>query len=153
MTDRQKAGDKPRYIGNGTVTSFTDGASRGNPGPSACAFVICSGEDLVHEEGSFIGTATNNIAEYHAVIHCLLWLTGTMHGRVEIVSDSELVMRQITGAYSVKQPHLRKLYDDVKHLELSFLSVTYRAVPRDHPGIHRADELCNLALDEALHRI
>jgi len=145
-------GKKPEY-GNNRVRCFTDGASRGNPGPSACAFVVCSGDDLIHEESSFIGIATNNIAEYHAVIHCLKWLSGITSGHLEIVSDSELVTRQLTGVYSVKQPHLRELYNDVKHLEHLFQTVTYRAVRRGHPGIQRADELCNMALDEALHQI
>jgi ribonuclease HI len=153
MTDMQGDGGGPLIFGNGPVTCFTDGASRGNPGPSAWAFVVCSGKEPIHEEVSCIGKATNNIAEYHAIINCLGWLSGVMHGRVEIVSDSELVTRQIAGIYAVRQPHLKELYDEVKRLEHSFQSVRYRAVPRNHPGIRRADELCNRALDEALHGI
>jgi len=82
----------------------------------------------------------------------LTWLSGITSGPLEIVSDSELVTRQLTGMYSVKQPHLRELYKAVKRLEHLFQSVTYRSVRRGHPGIQRADELCNMALDEALHQ-
>jgi ribonuclease HI len=138
--------------GTGPVRCYTDGASRGNPGPSAYAFVVCSGENLLlHEESVFIGTATNNIAEYQAVINGLRWLSGITRGPIEIYSDSELVMRQITGRYSVRQPHLRTLYRDVKLLEPSFRSVIYMAVPREHPVIRRADELCNGTLDAAMN--
>ena len=153
MTGVQGTNDNNQDSGNNRFRCFTDGASRGNPGPSAYAFVVCSGENLIHEEGSFLGMATNNIAEYQAVIHCLTWLSGITSGPLEIVSDSELVTRQLTGMYSVKQPHLRELYKDVKRLEHLFPSVTYRSVRRGHPGIQRADELCNMALDEALHQI
>jgi ribonuclease HI len=139
------------YSGTGPVRCYTDGASRGNPGPSAYAFVVYSEECPLHEQSAFIGTATNNIAEYHAVINGLRWLSEITDGQVEIYSDSELVIRQITGRYSVKQPHLRTLYRDVKLLEPAFLSVSYQSVPREHPGIRRADELCNATLDMAMN--
>ncbi len=96
------------YSGSGAVRCYTDGASRGNPGPSAYAFVIYSDGELLHEESAFIGTATNNIAEYHAVIHGLQWLSGITSGPVELFSDSELVIKQLTGIYSVKKLHLRE---------------------------------------------
>ena len=137
--------------GAGPVRCYTDGASRGNPGPSAYAFVVYSDGKLLHEESAFIGTATNNIAEYHAVIHGLKWLAGITRGPIELFSDSELVMRQLTGRYAVKKTHLMELFKEIKLLELSFLSVTYTAVPREHRLIRRADELCNDALDAALH--
>lgn len=138
------------YSGSGAVRCYTDGASRGNPGPSAYAFVIYSDGELLHEESAFIGTATNNIAEYHAVIHGLQWLSGITSGPVELFSDSELVIKQLTGIYSVKKLHLRRLYREIKLLEPSFLSVTYTVVPRAHQRIRRADELCNNTLDAAL---
>jgi ribonuclease HI len=136
----------------GPVRCYTDGASRGNPGPSAYAFVVYSEGCLLHEEGVFIGTATNNIAEYHAVINGLRWLSGITDGQIGICSDSELVIRQITGRYSVRQPHLLTLYRDVKLLEPAFLSVSYMSVPREDPGIRKADELCNATLDTAMNR-
>ena len=86
------------------------------------------------------------------MINALRWLKDVTHGQIELFSDSELVIRQLSGVYAVKQPHLRELYRNVKLLEPSFRSVTYTAVPRDHQGIQRADELCNRTLDEALQR-
>jgi ribonuclease HI len=136
----------------GTVHCYTDGASRGNPGPSAFAFIVESGGQVLHEESAFIGTMTNNTAEYTAIINALQWLSHFTAGRIEIYSDSELVIRQLSGVYAVKKPHLAALFREVKILCESFETVVFTAVPRAHPRIQRADELCNTALDSVLHR-
>jgi len=126
---------------------YTDGASRGNPGPASYAFLIIKEETTLHEGSGFIGVCTNNVAEYMAVIHGLQWLTSVTGGTVQVYSDSELVMRQLSGTYAVKKPHLAALHRDIAVLSRMFEKVTYHSVPRENLYIRRADTLCNLELD------
>jgi ribonuclease HI len=137
----------------GAIHCYTDGASRGNPGPSAFAFIIETGGEVIHEESAFIGTATNNTAEYTAIIRALRWLTGRASGNVLVFSDSELVVRQLSGEYTVKKPHLVELYREVNNLCSNFNEVLFLSVPREDPWIRRADALCNMVLDSAYTRI
>jgi ribonuclease HI len=126
---------------------YTDGASRGNPGPASYAFLVIKKDTILHEESGFLGVSTNNVAEYMAVIHGLQWLTHATNGPVHVYSDSELVMRQLSGTYAVKKPHLAKLYRDVSVLSKRFEKVTYQSVPRENHYIRWADTLCNQELD------
>ena len=126
---------------------YTDGASRGNPGPASYAFLIVKEETVIQEEHGFLGISTNNVAEYMAVIHGLRWLAPVTGGAVHVYSDSELVMRQLSGAYAVKKTHLAELHRDVSALANRFERVTYQSVPRENHYIRQADTLCNLELD------
>jgi ribonuclease HI len=125
-----------------------DGGARGNPGPAAVAAVV-TGDDgqVVAEEGRYIGEATNNVAEYKALLLGLELARGVGASAVEVVNDSELVARQIGGQYKVKNPGLRPLWQEAVAGLRSFDSWSVRNVPRAMNA--RADELVNQALDQA----
>jgi ribonuclease HI len=128
------------------LTIHTDGGARGNPGPAAFAYVIQSKGAPTIEAAGCIGNATNNQAEYTALIRALEHAErlGTTH-RLLIHSDSELLVKQMNGEYRVKDEGLRPLYEQVKRLISHFPSVTLRHVPRTQNA--RADRLYNAALD------
>jgi ribonuclease HI len=130
----------------GSWTVYSDGASRGNPGPAAIGAVVYdeSGEE-VHAVSRRIGRATNNEAEYGAAIAGLEAALALGARDVELVMDSELVVRQLSGAYRVRNPSLRKLFGRVKDLQWRFASFQARHVPREEN--RRADQLANQALD------
>lgn len=131
-----------------TLACFTDGASRGNPGPSACAYILVArGGDVVEERAVFIGRGTNNEAEYRGLLEGLAAAERREAVRLEVFSDSELMIRQMAGTYRVSSPRLRPLYEEAQVLIRHFREVTFQAVPRDHPLIGRADQLCNQVLD------
>ncbi len=127
---------------------FTDGGSRGNPGPSAFAFVIASEDGKVLRKASkYIGEGTNNEAEYKGLVAGLQSAREMGADEVEVVMDSELVVRQIEGRYSVKSEKLRPFYEEAKALLGRFTraKVIYR--PRDNPMTSLADSLVNEELD------
>ena len=109
----------------------TDGAARGNPGPAAFAFVISRDGTQIAQEKGCLGTMTNNQAEYIAMIRALEHAEklGTGH-RIVIRSDSELMVKQMRGEYSVKNADLRELYGQAQRLKRRFNSVTFTHVPR-----------------------
>lgn len=129
------------------ITIFTDGGARGNPGPAGIGGVITRGDQTLEEFSSYIGRATNNQAEYQALLAGLDRARKHTDEDVECVLDSELLVKQLTGAYKIKSPELKKLAHQVKHLEESFKSVSYRHTYRE--GNQRADALVNEALDKA----
>ncbi|MEX2043528.1 MAG: ribonuclease HI family protein [Patescibacteria group bacterium] len=133
------------------ITIFTDGGARGNPGPAAIGGVLVRGDTqdgkVLEEFSSYIGRATNNQAEYQALLAGLDRARKHTDVDVECVLDSELLVKQMTGEYKIKSPELKKLAHQVKHLEESFKSVSYRHTYRD--GNKRADALVNEALDKA----
>ncbi len=130
------------------LNGFTDGAARGNPGPAAYAYILADdGGHVVGSDAGYLGWATNNEAEYQAVITMLSRARTVTGGPVRVHSDSELVIRQLTGVYQVRKSHLKALFNQVKTLEEHFERVEYVAVPREHPMIRRADEMCNEVLD------
>jgi ribonuclease HI len=129
------------------IRCYTDGASRGNPGPSAYAFILVRGGTIIARESGFIGTGTNNVAEYEAVIRALDLAAEYGTGSVEVFSDSELVVRQLNGLYAVKKPHLGKLFEEVQKRISRFRSVKFVSVSREDPCIRKADDLCNEELD------
>ena len=133
--------------GEPVIHCYTDGASRGNPGPSAYAFVIVRDGKVIARESGFIGTGTNNVAEYEAVIRALDLVAEYGAEKVEVFSDSELVVRQLNGLYAVKKPHLAKLHDEVRRKVSRFRNVKFVSVSRDDPCIRMADNLCNEELD------
>jgi ribonuclease HI len=135
------------------VWLYTDGASRGNPGAAAIGFLVTNSQDgLLTEHAECIGLATNNEAEYRALIRGLAECARFTKARVRCVSDSELMVRQLTGRYRTKEARLRELRDEVQRAEASFGEVTYSHRPRSDSGIRRVDRLVNAALDAAGNR-
>ena len=131
------------------VVVHVDGGARGNPGPAAVAAVASSTEgEPLGERNEFIGEATNNVAEYRALLLGLGLARELGATDVEVVNDSELVARQIGGEYKVKHAGLRPLYLDAMRALRDFESWAVRPVRREHNA--RADELVNEALDRAL---
>lgn len=125
----------------------TDGASRGNPGPAgAGAFLAKPDGTLVGAYKKYLGQATNNVAEYQAVILGLEEAAKAGATEIELRADSELVVRQLTGVYKIKDPTLADLARIVKAKEKRFRRVLYRHVPREQNVI--ADRLSNEAIDE-----
>ncbi len=123
-----------------------DGGARGNPGPAAIGVVIATPEGSVVEElAERIGVATNNVAEYRALLRGLERAAALGAREVELVGDSELVARQLTGAYKVKHPAMRPLYLDAMEALRGFDRWHIRTVPRAQNA--RADGLVNAALD------
>ena len=123
-----------------------DGGARGNPGPAAIGVVVSSPSgDVVDEVAERIGTATNNVAEYRALLRGLERAGALGADEIEIVNDSELVARQLTGAYKVKHAAMKPLYEQAIAALRGFQSWAIRTVPRAQNA--RADALVNAALD------
>ena len=126
---------------------YTDGASRGNPGPGAIAFTISDEEGkLIKEHKHFIGDCTNNIAEYRALIAALERAI-KLGDELTCFSDSKLMVSQMNGEFKIKKPHIRELYMKAKKLESNFKKVEYNHVRRENPGIQKADAMVNEVLD------
>ena len=127
---------------------WTDGGARGNPGPAAFAYVIEADDGTVlAAHGETIGVATNNVAEYSALIAGLEKALELGLREVDVVSDSELMVKQMLGEYRVKNEALRELSVRAGRLARELGSVTYTAVRREHNEL--ADRLVNEALDSA----
>jgi len=127
---------------------FTDGGARGNPGPAASAFVLEAEDGTVLEaRGTAIGVATNNVAEYRALVDGLRRASELGVSELEVISDSELVVKQMRGEYRVKNEALRALHREASILAGGIGSVTYTAVRREQNEL--ADRLVNDALDSA----
>ncbi len=126
----------------------TDGGARGNPGPAAYAYVL-EAEDgtVLAARGEAIGVATNNVAEYSALIAGLEKAVELSIRELEVISDSELMVKQMRGEYKVKNEALRELSRRASRLARELGSVTYTAVRREHNKL--ADQLVNEALDGA----
>jgi len=124
----------------------TDGGARGNPGPAAFGYVLETDDGTVlAAHGEKIGVATNNVAEYRALVEGLRKAGELQVDEVEVVSDSELLVRQMSGDYKVKNEALRRLYEEAIELADRFEKVTYTVVRREHNEL--ADRLVNEALD------
>jgi len=127
---------------------FTDGGARGNPGPAAYGFVLEADDGTVlAAEGRAIGVATNNVAEYSGLVAGLRKALELHVPDVEVVSDSELLVKQMRGEYRVKNEALRALCVEASALARGLQSVEYRHVKRAHNEL--ADRLVNEALDAA----
>jgi ribonuclease HI len=124
----------------------TDGGARGNPGPAAYGYVLEAEDGTVLDaRGERIGVATNNVAEYRALIAGLERALELGVDELEVVSDSELLVKQMQGEYRVKNETLRELNEDANVLERKLGRVRYTAVRREHNEL--ADRLVNEALD------
>jgi len=127
---------------------FTDGGARGNPGPAAAAFVLEAEDGTVLEaSGTAIGVATNNVAEYRALVDGLRRASELGVSELEVVSDSELIVKQMRGEYRVKNDALRLLHREASTLAGAMDRVTFTAVRREQNEL--ADRLVNEALDSA----
>jgi ribonuclease HI len=130
------------------ATLHTDGGARGNPGPAAYAFVLETEDGTVLDaRGEAIGVATNNVAEYRALVAGLERAVEAGVTQLEVVSDSELVVRQMRGEYRVKNRALQDLSLRASRLAREVGEVSYRAVRRERNEL--ADRLVNQALDRA----
>jgi ribonuclease HI len=133
------------------VVVNVDGGARGNPGPAAVAAVAASVDgDVLGERSEYIGEATNNVAEYRALLLGLELARELGAGEVELINDSELVSRQIGGEYKVKHAGLKPLFLEAMRTLREFDAWSVRSVRRERNA--RADALVNQALDEARAR-
>lgn len=132
------------------LTIYTDGASRGNPGESSYGFVITDESgNKVYEEGKYIGIATNNIAEYTAVLQSFEYIVKKLFNKsleLNFFMDSRLVVEQLSGRFKIKSHNLKPLITRIKEFEALFKSVKYTHILR---GKNKdADFMANLALDD-----
>jgi probable phosphoglycerate mutase len=124
----------------------TDGGARGNPGPAAYAYVLETEDGTVlAAHGEAIGVATNNVAEYRALVEGLRKAVEVGADELEVISDSELLVHQMRGEYKVKNEALKLLWVDAQELADKLRKVTFTAVRREHNEL--ADRLVNEALD------
>ncbi len=145
---------KAALFNTSKIIAYTDGGSRGNPGPSAIGVVIQDPSTLLRarEYGEFLGTRTNNQAEYGAVIFALKKIRALIgkekakRVEVEIRMDSELVARQLAGVYKIKEPELKPFFVDVWNLKMDFGKVEFVHVPREENT--KSDRIVNKILDE-----
>lgn len=129
--------DRPKLL------VYIDGGSKGNPGPAACAAVIKTADDgqTVLDRGEYLGEATNNVAEYEGLLLGLRLAADLKAGEIEVRSDSELLVRQLTGEYRVKNDRLKELHAEVRRRLDDFDGVQIRHVPREQNT--EADRLVN----------
>lgn len=140
---------------------FSDGGSRGNPGPAAIGWVAFDGQGHLSDfDSKYIGEATNNIAEYSAILDCLTTMqkniakSGLKVAKISCHLDSELAVKQLIGVYKIKNPVLQKLHTEVHKLLLKYFGkdtdtvVEFIHVPREQNKF--ADKLVNIALDAKL---
>ncbi len=128
------------------LTLFIDGASRGNPGPAGIGIRIEADGELHAEYCEYIGCATNNVAEYRALIKGLEMAADSEANRVTVFSDSELVVRQMNGAYKVKSGGLLPLYQTARKLSRTFDGFQIEHVRREQNK--EADQLANQGIAE-----
>lgn len=135
------------------LTVFADGGARGNPGPAAIGFVIKeSSGKILHQQGKFIGQATNNVAEYQSVIEALEWIKNNEgiprsgHCTINFFLDSKLIVNQLNGLFKVKETKMRDLIIKVRQLEREVGgNVSYHLIPRQKNWL--ADSLVNRILN------
>jgi ribonuclease HI len=130
---------------------YCDGGARGNPGPAASAFVAIQDGKVIHKASKYLGKATNNVAEYGSVILALTWLyknyKSASNLKITVNLDSELVTKQMSGLYKVKNPKLKEIHVVGKRLESKLSTkVLYKWTPRDKNRL--ADFLVNKELDK-----
>ena len=132
-----------------SIEIFVDGASRGNPGPSGIGIALFSdGKNVVKKLFKFIGNATNNIAEYTALIYALQEALIDRYTNVTIKSDSELLIRQLKGEYKVKNENLKVYYEQFVHLSRGFDKIDLVLISRKDNSL--ADQLANKAIDSRI---
>lgn len=142
-------------MNNNILVAFTDGGSRGNPGPAALGVYIEDGAGTkLYEHGETLGIATNNIAEYSALLHALTWIQARVKNHPEIQAvtlylDSQLVVMQMKGLYKIKNKELMVLASQIKDIEKALpIAVSYSHIPREQNK--KADRMVNFALDNKI---
>jgi probable phosphoglycerate mutase len=134
---------------NDSFTAHCDGGSRGNPGPSGYGAVVEDAQGrVVAELSEFLGNQTNNYAEYHGLLGVLKWATEHNVKRLKVISDSELMVKQMQGKYAVKSPVLKPLFDEAKKMARRIESFEMRHTLRG--GNKEADRLANEAMDRGM---
>jgi ribonuclease HI len=138
------------------IKVYTDGAARGNPGPSASGYLVLKGGKVVHRGVEYNGPKTNNYAEYHAIEMALGWcldnLSDPSSSTVSVFSDSELVIRQLNGRYKTKVAKLKDLKRRVQELVQKFGTVTLDNLPREDKHISAVDLELNRLLDDTTRK-
>ena len=129
------------------IIIYTDGASRGNPGPSSMGITVQSFRgEIIYEYAEYLGNGTNNFAEYRAVLKALELAAAHSKGSITLRSDSQLLIRQLEGEYRVKSKGLKPLYLECKKISEDLPHIQFEHIRRELN--QRADELANLALDQ-----
>lgn len=129
---------------------YIDGAAKGNPGPAGIGVVVCSEGRVLKNIANFIGNATNNVAEYTALIFGLQEALILRAEKIEVNTDSQLLYRQLKKEYKVKSANIIGLYNQAVHLLSAFKEVLLKNIPREEN--RGADKLANKAIKEALRR-
>lgn len=139
-------------LGPEPLKVFIDGASRGNPGEASFGVHVAAadGRELAGLYG-YLGRASNNVAEYEALLHALRWALARAVRRIQVFSDSELVVKQIKGAYKVKHPEMRPRHAEAQALLRRFERASVDHVPREQN--READRLANRALDQRASKL
>jgi ribonuclease HI len=128
---------------------YSDGASRGNPGPSAIAFIVLTDDNqTLKRYAKFVGTKTNNQAEYEALIAALEYAHKSFLQKVTCHLDSELVVKHLNGEYKVKNPELKSLWTKVQKLKQNFQKISFTHVARTDVHIQEVDSMANQILDK-----
>ena len=129
------------------IFTNSDGGARGNPGPGAIGVIVRDDEKILTKYSAKIGTSTNNIAEYEALIKALELAGGYTKGELTCFLDSELIVKQLLGQYRVRKPELLKLFLKVQKLQENFKSIKYKYVSRWDKFQRIVDEILNEELD------
>ena len=133
------------------IVAYIDGGARGNPGPAGYGVRVEDEQGtLIEEFNGFLGTSTNNVAEYNGLLAALRYARQHGHRRVHIKSDSELLVKQMRGEYRVKNPGLQPLYQEARTIASDLERIVYEHVRREQNK--EADRLANLAMDEGTRR-
>jgi ribonuclease HI len=141
----------PESSKEGKLTAYVDGAARGNPGEAGAGVVFKDAEGgVVEKTALYLGRATNNMAEYKALIHALRRARELKATSLQVYSDSELLVHQINGRYRVRVPHLQKLCQEAIRLMRDFQDVNISHISREKNA--EADEQANRAIDQSLKR-
>ncbi len=127
------------------IVVMVDGAARGNPGPAGAGFLIRAGRETTLRRGEYLGEATNNVAEYNALILGLEAAIDMGAIQARVYSDSELLIKQMNGEYRVKNPRLRELFALAQKAAGQLKKVSYSHIPREKN--READRLANMAID------
>jgi ribonuclease HI len=141
-----KSSSTPRQSPSPEIVAHVDGGSRGNPGPAAYGVVVEAADGApLAALSKFLGRATNNVAEYQGLLAALEYALQHHHPRLRVLTDSELMARQLEGRYKVKSPDLKPLFERARGMILRLEHFTIRHVPREQNA--EADRLVNQALD------
>ena len=136
------------------IKVYSDGASRGDPGISAIAFMITTEEDrLLKKYSKCVGIRTNNQAEYEALIFALESASTLTNQEVTCYMDSELVVKHLNRQYQVRNPKLKTLWLKVQEVKQKFQRITFKNVPRTDMYIEQVDRLANQALDRVKNNL